>query len=175
MSEEFADIYREHYRAVLTVAQQRLRGVADPEDAVAETFRVAWSSWKNGEDITLPWLYRVLRNVIGNEYRRLERSGRLGERMSGLAGDDVLDASPDDALDVRLAMERLADADRELLRMRFWEDLEVAEIADVLGMTENGVRVRLGRVKRKLREVLRQMDGSSADGSNTEEVRDGRA
>lgn len=76
-AEVFAHFYARHYRLVLTVAQQRLSGVADAEDVAAETFRITWAHHQSGGDLSLPWVYKVLRNIIGNEYQRVARSTEL--------------------------------------------------------------------------------------------------
>ncbi|RLP76770.1 hypothetical protein D9V32_03770 [Mycetocola tolaasinivorans] len=57
----FAEFYSRHYRAILTVAQQRLARVADAEDAASETFRITWAHHLDGGELSLAWAYCVLR------------------------------------------------------------------------------------------------------------------
>jgi RNA polymerase sigma factor (sigma-70 family) len=52
------------------------------------------------------------------------------------------------------AVQALPDADRLLLRLRFWQGLSIREIADRLGMPYSTVAVRLFRIVRKLRAKL---------------------
>jgi len=78
---EFAEFYGQHYRLILTVAQQRLQVFADAEDVTAEVFRVAWSHHQSGNELHLAWLYQVLRNMIGNQYRKEERTAALQRRL----------------------------------------------------------------------------------------------
>jgi RNA polymerase sigma-70 factor (ECF subfamily) len=55
---------------------------------------------------------------------------------------------------LRAALEELAPHDREILVMRNLERLSVAEIAEVLGLTEGAVKVRHLRALRRLRAIL---------------------
>lgn len=150
----FAQFYARHYWAILTVAQQRLTGIADAEDAAAETFRIAWGHHLSGGDLSLPWVYRVLRNVIGNEYQRIARSDRLYERVGGLAGDSSFQLDSHDAIDIERCLNRLREEDRDIIYMAYWEDLSRAEIAAILGISHVGVRVKLFRARRALKDLL---------------------
>ena len=85
-AEQFSDLYRGHYEAVLRYALRR----TDPEtarDVGAETFLIAWRRLdvvpKDSDQVT-PWLYRVARRVLANverSRRRAEPGGRpIGPR-----------------------------------------------------------------------------------------------
>jgi RNA polymerase sigma-70 factor (ECF subfamily) len=63
-------------------------------------------------------------------------------------GDHPFDA------ELHTALSELGDADRELLHLWAWEQLEPGEIATVLGLTTNAVSIRLHRAKKKLGENL---------------------
>ena len=52
------------------------------------------------------------------------------------------------------ALGMLAEADREVLLLAAWEQLEPAEIATVLGITRTAARSRLHRARVRLREQL---------------------
>ncbi len=165
--EAFADFYRGHYRLILTVAQQRLRGYSDAEDVTAEVFRIAWKYANDGNVLSLPWLYQVLRNVVGNEYRRLGRSAKFLEAAGPVLLTVSVDGSDVDAMTVRMALLRLSAEDRDVLYMAYWEDLTGQEIAGILGCTNVAVRVRLSRARRKLRALLEEAE------FEREEVKDG--
>lgn len=148
----FAEFYRQHYRLVLTVAQQRLASFPDSEDAAAEVFRIAWTHYCAGGDLTLPWLYQTLRNVIGNRYRSIRRQEALTERLTTEGG--ISPAPRDDNDDLYLALSELKEDDREVLAMHYWEDLTGREIAGILRVSETAVRLRIMRAKRRLRRQL---------------------
>ena len=71
------------------------------------------------------------------------------------------DTSPSQALihselrqRLRAALDQLAPHDREILVMRNLEQLPIAEIAEVLDLTEGAVKVRHLRALRRLRTIL---------------------
>lgn len=156
--ESFVDLYRRHYRLVLTVAQQRLVGHGGAEDVTAEVFRIAWAHDQNGGELSLAWLYMTLRNVVGNEYRRMERSPHLEGLSPEYAGASIPVNSPEEEVDIRSFMMELSLEDREILFMAYWEDLTRAEIAEILGCAEGTVRVRLLRARKRLAARLKAIE-----------------
>ncbi|MFF2276266.1 RNA polymerase sigma factor [Agromyces sp. NPDC058126] len=153
MAEVFTAFYRRYYRLILTVAQQRLPSMSDAEDVTGEVFRIAWKHHSDGNDLALPWLYQVLRNVIGNEYRRTTRANQFSQRFGPMAIVSIVEEN-DDAIELRRAIQVLPDADRELIYMTYWEDLTGQEIAAILGCSPVTVRVRLMRARNRLKAVL---------------------
>ena len=65
--------YRANYSLILTTCERRLSDRKAAEDATAEVFRVAWERATAGQELSLPWLYGVARNLVGREYRRTRR------------------------------------------------------------------------------------------------------
>lgn len=153
-AEEFTAFYGRHYRLILTVAQQRLRGLSDAEDATAEVFRIAWAHHQSGGDLTLPWTYQVLRNVIGTEYRRAARTQDLYTRIAPTLAEEIVAPISEDAVSMQQSLYELPEPDREIIAMAYWEDLTSSEIAAILGCSSTAARLRLMRAKRKLRAVL---------------------
>ena len=106
---------------------------ADAEDAVAETFAVAWRRLGGlpEVDAALPWLLAIARRVIANQHRGSGRRLKLGLRLR---------AQPQGAPAIHsvetLALETLArmrSDDQELLRLLVWDGLSQAEAGEVLG------------------------------------------
>ncbi|ACZ29895.1 RNA polymerase, sigma-24 subunit, ECF subfamily [Xylanimonas cellulosilytica DSM 15894] len=152
--ERFVAFYTRHYRLILTVAHQRLGGLGDAEDVTAEVFRIAWAHHAGGHDLTLAWVYATLRNVVGNEYRRRGRVTALVDKLGPMQDLAAAPVAVDDQLTVHAAMEALAEPDRDLLRMAYWEDLSAPEIAQILGCTPTAVRIRLTRARGRLKKQL---------------------
>lgn len=149
-AERFAAFYQEHYSLILTTCIRRLRDRATAEDAAADVFRVAWQRFPEKEDPSLAWLYVVVHNVVGNEYRRAARAQALRDRL----GQVALDSANRDGEEVREAMGTLRATERELLYMAYWERLSGDEIASVLRISVPAVWVRLTRAREALRRAL---------------------
>lgn len=156
--ERFERCFRAHYASVLVFAMRRLAGREAAEDAVAETFAVAWRRRDRIPEPALPWLYAVALRVIANQYRSNRRRRNLDVRLAHEAGAGVPAADPTEALGRRdaffAAFARLGEGEREVLRLTAWEGLSTADAARVVGCSAGAFRVRLHRARRKLAKQL---------------------
>lgn len=136
---------------------RRRADAADADDLVADVLTIAWRRLDAiPSEAELPWLYGVARRTLANHRRGEARRRRLSARLLALGGGGGSDELDNGAVSEALA--RLSAADRELLRLAAWEDLDVAEIAVVLGCTENAAALRLSRARRKLRDRLTERE-----------------
>ncbi len=161
------DIYRErfercfdaHYLRIFAFAARRVAGRESAEDVVADTFAIAWRRRDRIPEEALPWLYAIAANVIANQYRSSSRRQNLDERLAGEAGVAALAADPAEALggrdELAVALGRLEEAEREVLRLVAWEGLSTREGARVVGCSPGAFRVRLHRARRKLAKELK--------------------
>jgi len=119
-------------------------------DAAAEVFTVAWRRLGRvpAEPETLPWLYGVARRVVANQERSARRRLRLEAKAT--APPETIEPPGPTGVDVEAAFLRLGQADREVLRLAAWEELQPAEIAAVLGCSANAAAVRLHRARQRL-------------------------
>lgn len=156
--ERFERCFRDHYVKILAFALRRVGGREAAEDAVAETFAVAWRRRDRIPEPALPWLYGVALRVISNQRRSDRRHRKLEARLTFEAG--VREAAPDSAesLDRRraffAAFAELEEREREVLRLVAWEGLETREAATAFGCSPGAFRVRLHRARRKLAKQL---------------------
>jgi len=56
--------------------------------------------------------------------------------------------------EVAAAVARLSPQQRAVVFLTYWDDLDAATVANLLGVSEGTVRKQLGRARNKLREVL---------------------
>jgi RNA polymerase sigma-70 factor (ECF subfamily) len=116
----------------------------------------------------VPWLYRIARN---RAYRALrsraaptasidDNTERVPAADEG-EGSDEPQFTPEDAAAVHAALDRLAPPRREVLLLRFMQDLSYEQIARVVGCPVGTVRSRIHLAKRELREILRKAGHSS--------------
>lgn len=162
-------LFGAHSRAVLAYARRRLDSVEDAEDVVVEVFAIAWRRRDVVPEQALPWLYATAANVSAHTLRARSRRTRLGARLATVRplhpaesdpGDRVVEASA--ARDtVSAAFEDLAESDAELLRLWAWEQLEPAEIAEVLDCSPGTARTRLHRARVRLREALEERESAA--------------
>lgn len=135
---------------------RRTRSAADAEDVAAETFAICWRRLDIVPQANpLPWLYGVARRVLANQRRA---SGRRERLLSVLKSRDVetpVQLGQDTDSPPMRALASLSASDQELLRLVAWEELSHADIALVLGITQNAVSIRLHRARARFSEALK--------------------
>jgi RNA polymerase sigma-70 factor (ECF subfamily) len=149
--QRFEELFRSHHGAVRAYVRRRVAGDA-AQDAVAETFLVAWRRRDDVPEDALPWLFAVARRVLSNERRGAARAVALQARVTAAeprTAEDLADRVAEDEA-IRLALARLGDRDRETLMHVAWEGLEPARAARASGCTRAAFAVRLHRARRRL-------------------------
>ncbi|HEX6500261.1 MAG TPA: sigma-70 family RNA polymerase sigma factor [Micromonosporaceae bacterium] len=153
----FSRIYVAEYPHIVKYGQRRLADAEASAELAQEVFVVAWRRRHEVPDHSLPWLYGVARRLLANQWR----ARRTAPDVQPLADADVMSGvgSPgSDATvgvtDVRAALSTLSDLDQEILRLVGWEELTVAETAQVLGCTRTAAAVRLHRARKRLNAAM---------------------
>lgn len=102
------------------------------------------------------WLYRIARDRAYRQMRRAQQTHQPLHEASvaenGLAEEEALSA--EDAEAIHVALDTLAPEHREVLVLRFVEDMNYEAIAEVTGCPLGTVRSRLYYAKRALRQAL---------------------
>ena len=102
------------------------------------------------------WLFRIARNAALAEQRRDRAlSGPASVLEAAAAAEDEPDFTPQDAARMHACLDRLAPGHREVLVLRFFEELSYQDIADVVGSPLGTVRSRLHHAKRALGRAMR--------------------
>lgn len=171
----FRSLFQATYQPLVAYARRRVSDPAEADDVVAEVYSVAWrrrSELRPGAD-PRPWLYGIAANVVRNHWRSRARHLRLVDRIGQQPDSHAPPPDPSDsqAAELRSALTALSFDDQEVLRLAAWEGLSHAEIATVLGVTENAVGIRLHRARNRLRQQLAAEISPAPDPEDTPEDR----
>lgn len=155
----FATFMDRHADRVQRLAMLWLKDSALVDDAMQETFLRTYTGiirFRFGAAPTT-WLLRILRNVCRESNRRREFLP-LGEEMLQRLADD---ADPADGLDRAGAVGRLRELvaglperQRQVVTLRLFEELSVADTARVMGCREGTVKAHLNRAMGSLKHRL---------------------
>jgi RNA polymerase sigma-70 factor (ECF subfamily) len=127
------------------------------DEAAQEAIVRAWRHRESCRqpDQPLGWLRRIARNEAVRVATRRPKEVLVDELA---APTDR--AESEDELENRLLMagilRSLPHSDRELARLRYYEDLTCAKLADHFGLSEATVKVRLHRLRRRLKHILEE-------------------
>lgn len=167
---QFSQAFEAYNDELFRHAAMRLPDREKALELTQEAFLRAWDYLQKGEEIRelRPFLYRTLRHLIIDEYRR-KKSVSLEAMVEGTENPDVEALLPSDesnTLESAIerfegkralkALEQLPDAYREALSLRYVEGLSPREISDIVGESENAVSVRIHRGLKKLKVLLEQ-------------------
>ena len=145
------DLYRTEWNRVFAVCLGLLRNPQDAEDATQETFArvVARAGVLAGDPRA--YLITTARHVCIDELRRRSRWMQADADVELPGGQhQTIEDSAVSRDAVRLAWQRLGDADRRVVAYLF-AGLSPAEIGERLGLTAGVVSVRLFRARQRLR------------------------
>lgn len=155
--EAYADLIRVRGDRLFGIAQRILRDVDRTEDAVQDALVIAWRGLPGLRDPDRfdAWLRRLLvRSCLdtARRERRFVASIRALPKDIPSASDDYLTVVDRDELD--RGFRRLTPEQRAILVLRHFAGLDMAEIADALGIPDGTVRSRLHHAHRAMRAAL---------------------
>lgn len=128
------------------------------EDLTQETFlRFLESTGYRNTGQSLRYLYTIARNLCIDEYRK-KKVEPLNEMLSETLADRYTEDSMAEQLSVRIALTALGEEDRELLLLRYANELPVSVIGKFLKISRFAVYRRLAQAEKELRKNLRKED-----------------
>ena len=159
MKEMFLAAYNDHSDALFRYCLFKVGDREIAKDLIQEVFVKTWVYIEKGNEITnfKPFLYKTLRNLIIDYYRKHKTSSLDTLQENGF--DRALEEpiSIEDKFDGEKALEffsKLSSDYKEVLYMKYVEGLDLLEIAEITGELENTVSVRMHRGLKKLKEFF---------------------
>lgn len=165
LEQTFLAGYEKHTDELFRFCIVKVRNRDEALDIVQETFIRAWEYLRKGNviDHMRPFLFRTARNIIIDHARKHKTMS-----LDAMQEEQHFDA-PDKAQPFGIgfeltrmleALETLEVTHREVLTLRFLQELDIAEIAEVLSLSPNAVSVRIHRGIEALKKQLGDEVGS---------------
>jgi len=157
--QSFLTAYEEHSDALFRYCFFKLHDREKALDLLQDTFTKTWQYIESGKrvDNLKAFLYRTANNQIIDEYRRKKAVSLDAMQEEGFDPEFMEDSSYMERLDGERALKLLKhipEQYRDAIFMRYVEGLDLKEIAEMLGESENTISVRIHRGIRKLREIF---------------------
>ncbi len=159
----FVQLYRRHYDAVFRYCVHRLFERQTAEDVTSQVFLKVvenFSRFKGDEQQFRNWLYKIATNAVNDHLRRTARRDGLLKGARQQIGSQVANCQSSTELPaeklalLREAMLALKPRYQTIITLRFFENLKLTEIAEVLSSSSGTIRSQLARALVKLRKVL---------------------
>jgi RNA polymerase sigma-70 factor (ECF subfamily) len=174
--EAFEELVRRHQHRVFAVAGGILRRREDVEDIAQQVFVKAFFSIKRFDQRAAfsTWLYKITVNECWDLLRKkkvrplLYESDLSEEQAQQFGATERLESGAQDVSDrlaaeerVEILLQGLDERDRMMLILKEVEGFAIEEIAEILSLNANTVKVRLFRARRRIiNQARKRKDGS---------------
>ena len=137
----------ENYEIYYRLAYSYVHNEADAMDIVQEGAykAILKSESLEREDFAGTWLYRIMLNEIYNMLRRPD------EELDDIPDSMQMAKDVAESLTLKEALDCLSPEDKMLVQLRYFEDLKLEQIAEILDENLSTVKSRLYRTLKKLR------------------------
>jgi RNA polymerase sigma-70 factor, ECF subfamily len=173
----FEELVRRHQQKVLGLVNGILRRREDVEDVAQQVFMKAFVSLRKFDQRAAfsTWLYKITVNECWDYLRKkkvrpLTYEADMNEeqlsKLNGPTTEENAPQTPEEQAEVRELLEwllgKLNEPDRQLLVLKEMEGFSVQELAEILDLNVNTVKVRLFRARSRLMDVYRRRKQLSA-------------
>lgn len=154
--EKFETLYHDYVDKIYAFLFHKTLHRETAEDLTSETFLKALQhadSYNPQKAKISTWLYSIARNAVIDFYRTRKSHADIDDIWDIDGGEDATEEADRgknfEAL--QRSMQKLKPEQREILTMRFWQDLSYAEIAEATGKSEANVRMIISRAVKKMK------------------------
>ena len=161
---------RRHTRRIFNICYRFTGNSTEAEDLSQEVFLRVYrtlASYRSAYGGFATWMTSVTRNLLIDHYRRTKRdriTDSLDDKMAIVENKESAGRRPDQQAllgelsgQVQAALTRLSPELREAVILRDLQQLEYAEIRQVLAVPEGTVKSRINRGRIELARILQQM------------------
>jgi RNA polymerase sigma-70 factor, ECF subfamily len=158
--ERLASIYEEYYDKVARYIYSRIGDKNEAEDLASDVFLKALESIKTYQERGVPiqaWLFRIAHNLVVDHYRKVTKYRTVPIESVEIKDESDPAATAETNLEmerVKIAMQRLTEEQREVVRLRFFSGLTSREVAGILDKSDGAVREMQSAALEKLRQLL---------------------
>lgn len=161
---QFLEAYETHSDAIFRYCYYRVFDREKAKDFVQETYFRIWKYMIKGKDIEniRALLYKIARNIIIDDSKK-KKSSSLDQIMEkGFSPSSDPRQKTEDYFtgkEIILIVKSLEEKYRDVIIMKYIDDLSTKEIAEAIDETENNVYVRISRGLEKVKEILKIQEG----------------
>jgi len=169
-AEAFYQLMNLHKNKLYRIAFRYLKNENGALEAIQETTFRAYRNLKKLKQLEYfqTWLIRILINVCQDELKYMKRQASFDFEVSAdLSSIDNNPSEPGgkadlERLDILVALESMEFKYRQIIELKYFEDLTLRDIAVILERPEGTVKTWLNQALKQLREHLRERGDSHA-------------
>jgi RNA polymerase sigma factor (sigma-70 family) len=158
LEREFLHIIRENQGIIYKVCNMYCDTGEDRNDLFQEIVAQLWKSYPSfrKESKVTTWMYRVGLNTAITTFKKSKRrpdQNRLTYENFQIADENHETDTEENIKLLHLAVEQLTGIEKSIILL-FLENKKYEEIAEITGITQNYVRVKMNRIKKKLKKLM---------------------
>ncbi len=154
----FIKILEENQQRIQKICGMYTTTPEDCKDLVQEVILNIWKAYPSfeGKSAITTWIYRITLNVCLKKrfYRQKDQATLSLEDLKFEPKTPMNDSSNEKFLALKECISQLEFSDRAIIIL-FLEDMPYKEIAEIIGISENYVAVKIKRIKAKLATCLK--------------------
>jgi RNA polymerase sigma-70 factor (ECF subfamily) len=155
--EAFSCLYDLYIKKIYNFIYYKTLNRVVAEDICSEVFLKVWQKLQQFQGGNFSaWLYTIARNSVSDHYRHEQQNFNIDDCWDLADKHNFLDQIDNDLNfdKVRVALSALKQEEREILMMRFWQDLSFKDIAEQLGKNEGAIKMSCGRSLNKIKNNI---------------------
>lgn len=155
MKEAFLQLIEENQGIIHKVSKMYRNTTEDQEDLFQDIVLQLWKAYPNfrAESKVSTWMYRIALNTSMALFRKKKPSLEYSQDLPETKAPNKTEEVSEQEERLYGALHRLTLAERAIISL-YLEDYAHAEIATIIGISENYVGVRISRIKNRLKEIL---------------------
>ena len=167
-SRAFAQLVEKYQEYVFTIVIRMLKVREEAEEVAQDIFIKVYDSLSSfkGESKFSTWLYRIAYRKALDQIRKNKNKIQAYELMEEITEEKhVIVGNPSEALEerernqiIKRCIHKLGHTDAALITFFYFEELSIKEIASITELTEDNVKVKLHRSRKKLYDLMKNQD-----------------
>lgn len=155
---ELIQLIHDHQHQLYRIAYSYVKNEQDALDVVQEaTYKAILHQDKLKEPSFMKsWLIRILINCALDIRRKKEIVSEVPELWSSSSNGSGI--TSEDVMDLKEAILSLSDTQKELVHLKYFEDLKLEDISQILEMPLGTVKSQLHRALKQLKIVLKEVE-----------------
>lgn len=157
----FVETYKQYYPRLFAYIYARVGNTHQSEDIASDVFERVFlklDSLRDPEALTT-WLFTIARNAIVSHVRKRSREtlvdhDTMTELSPATASVESEVVHREDLAGIARAVRTFSQREQDIISLKFDAELANAQIGQIMGLTEQNVRVIIFRTIRKLRKIM---------------------
>lgn len=157
--EKLSELFDRYHVRIYNFFQKMIQNKMVSEDLTQEVFIKVLkyrTSYKSGNFAS--WIYTIARNIFSSYYQKMkkERTNEIVEEVMRAETFTYSEEQKEELDHLQVSLSKLKVEDRELIVMHKLQGIKYEQIAEIMGSSENAVKVKTHRALKKLKDIFFQ-------------------